>query len=47
LITDESLYLRLKENARKMIVERYEQKHFWSLLYGEYQLQLKKYELVS
>jgi len=47
LITDESLYLRLKENARKMIVERYEQKHFWSLLYGECQLQLKKYELVS
>lgn len=47
LITDETLYLRLKANARKMIVERYEQKHFWSLLFDEYQLQLKKYGLLS
>jgi glycosyltransferase involved in cell wall biosynthesis len=47
LMTDETLYLRLKANARKMIVDRYEQKHFWSLLFDEYQLQLKKYGLVS
>jgi len=47
LITDKTLYLRLKENARKMIVDRYEQKYFWSLLYDEYQLHLKKYKFVS
>jgi len=47
LITDETLYLRLKVNSRKMIVDRYDQKHFWSLLFDEYQLQLKKYGIVS
>jgi glycosyltransferase involved in cell wall biosynthesis len=47
LMTDETLYLRLKANARKMIVDRYEQKHFWSLLFNEYQLQLKKYGFLS
>jgi glycosyltransferase involved in cell wall biosynthesis len=47
LIMDEALYSRLKANARKMIVDRYEQNHLWSLLFHEYQLQLKKSGLVS
>jgi glycosyltransferase involved in cell wall biosynthesis len=47
LLTDQSLFLKLKENARKLICERYEQKRFWSLLLKEYQDQLKKHTHVS
>lgn len=46
LLTDENLYAHLSANARKMIVERYEQTHFWGLLLQEYQEQLKKHEVV-
>lgn len=40
LITDKQLYIKLKSNARKMIVDRYEQTAFWSLLLEEYKSQL-------
>ena len=40
LMEDTSLYVRLQTNARKMIVDRYEQKHFWSILLNEYHNQL-------
>lgn len=42
LLDDQTLYRRLKGNARSMIVERYEQTYFWSLLLQEYQKQLKQ-----
>lgn len=42
LLTDNVLYLHLKANARRMIVERYDQQHFWELLYQEYQEHLQK-----
>lgn len=47
LLKDEQLYENLKSNARRMIVERYEQKRFWNLLLNEYQEQLKSSEIVS
>ena len=40
LVEDTPLYVRLQRNARKMIVDRYEQQHFWSILLTEYQHQL-------
>ncbi|WP_235861336.1 glycosyltransferase family 4 protein [Pontibacter flavimaris] len=45
LLTDKELYTYLKSNARRMIVERYDQQHFWELLYQEYEEHLKKHEL--
>ena len=36
LIENRGLYFFLKENARKLIVDRYDQKHFWGLLLQEY-----------
>lgn len=42
MLIDKLLYLHLKANAREMIVDRYEQTHFWSLLLQEYQMHLKK-----
>ncbi|WP_255547671.1 glycosyltransferase family 4 protein [Mucilaginibacter sp. dw_454] len=42
-INDKPLYEMLKGNARKIIVERYEQTHFWSLLLQEYQHQSKQH----
>jgi glycosyltransferase involved in cell wall biosynthesis len=47
LLTDERLYDKLKSNARRMIVERYEQKMLWSLLLNEYNEQIKLSEVVS
>jgi glycosyltransferase involved in cell wall biosynthesis len=47
LLTDELLYSALKKNARKMILERYDQKKFWSLLLEEYRYQLEKNEIVQ
>lgn len=47
LLIDEVAYNKMKQNARKMIVERYDQQHFWNLLLTEYQEQLKKHHLVS
>jgi glycosyltransferase involved in cell wall biosynthesis len=46
LITDEVLYAQLKDNSRRLIVERYDQAHFWSLLLNEYREQLTNYEIV-
>jgi glycosyltransferase involved in cell wall biosynthesis len=46
LIEDKVLYSKLKDNARKMIVERYEQTYFWSLLLQEYQEQLKVHGVI-
>lgn len=40
LVTNRSLYASLQENARKLISDRYEQKHFWKILLREYQEQL-------
>jgi glycosyltransferase involved in cell wall biosynthesis len=47
LYTDKQLYATLKRNARRMIVERYEQRHIWELLLKEYHEQLKKHHRVS
>jgi len=35
LLTNSALYLTLQSNARKMIVDRYEQKYLWELLLKE------------
>ncbi|MFD2872517.1 glycosyltransferase family 4 protein [Mucilaginibacter ximonensis] len=43
LFTDKLLYNKMKINARKMIVDRYEQTYFWSLLLKEYQQHLKQH----
>ncbi|ARS36158.1 glycosyltransferase family 4 protein [Pontibacter actiniarum] len=45
LLVDENLYAHLQSNARRMIVERYDQEHFWELLYQEYQEHLRQHEL--
>lgn len=45
LITDNDLFQKLKLNARRMIVERYEQKHFWNLLLQEYKEQLSLHNI--
>ena len=47
MLTDKLLYLQLKANARGMIVDRYEQTHFWSLLLQEYQMHLKNHDILS
>lgn len=47
LLTDKLLLLKLKANARRMIVDRYEQRYFWSLLLDEYQELLKNHGTVS
>jgi len=47
LLTDQVLYKNLKTNARKLILDRYEQKYFWSLLLNEYDAQLKLHAIVS
>ena len=46
LLADKLLYSTLKNNARQMIVERYDQKNLWNLLLDEYQSQLKMNEIV-
>ena len=47
LLTDTSLYVTLQSNARKMIVDRYEQKYLWELLLKEYHDHLKAHAIVS
>ena len=47
IFTDPALYRKLKENARRMILERYDQNKFWSLLLEEYKSELKTKNLVS
>lgn len=46
MLSDNFLYLRLKANARRMIVDRYEQSYFWQLLLNEYRTYRKNHELV-
>jgi glycosyltransferase involved in cell wall biosynthesis len=46
VMEDKLLYATLKSNARKIIVQRYEQTYFWSLLLKEYKEHLAKYEIV-
>lgn len=41
LLTNKELYLQMKSIARKMIVERFDQKYLWSLILQEYEDQLK------
>jgi glycosyltransferase involved in cell wall biosynthesis len=47
LLTNSALYLTLQTNARKMIVDRYEQKYLWELLLKEYHDQLKAHAIIS
>jgi glycosyltransferase involved in cell wall biosynthesis len=42
IMEDKLLYGKLQSNARKMIVERYDQTYFWSLLLQEYHGQLNE-----
>lgn len=41
LLTDKNLYSKLKLNARRMIVERYERRVMWNLLLNEYNSELQ------
>ena len=41
LVTNREAYAHMQAQARKMIVERYEQTHFWELLLQEYRTHLK------
>lgn len=45
-IADKALFAHMQAQARRMIVDRYEQTHFWELLLQEYQAHLKKHEPV-
>lgn len=47
ILSDSKLYGFMKASARRMIVERYDQKFFWSLLLNEYQNQLKNEGVIS
>jgi glycosyltransferase involved in cell wall biosynthesis len=47
IITDQTLYLRLKDHARRLIVENYDQKKMWELILSEYQYHLKIKNIVS
>jgi len=47
IVADEALYLRLKNNARRLIVENYDQKRIWELILAEYQNHLKTKNIVS
>lgn len=46
LYTDTELYKHMANNARKFIVDRYEQQKVWTLLLNEYQILLKSQNLV-
>jgi glycosyltransferase involved in cell wall biosynthesis len=47
LLTNKALYAHMQTRARQLITERYDQKHFWSLLLQEYHQQLNQHSLVS
>ncbi|HYH15817.1 MAG TPA: glycosyltransferase family 4 protein [Flavisolibacter sp.] len=47
LLEDKVLYTRLKENARPMIVERFDQNRLWKAILQEYQELQTEYENVS
>lgn len=42
LFKDKDLYQKLKSNARKLIVERFEQKEVWNELLNEYQMAIER-----
>lgn len=46
IISDKESFAYMRSQARRMIVERYEQTHFWELLLQEYQTHLKQHELI-
>jgi glycosyltransferase involved in cell wall biosynthesis len=43
-LTDKESFGHMQQQARQMIVDRYEQTHFWELLLQEYQDHLKQHE---
>jgi glycosyltransferase involved in cell wall biosynthesis len=45
-ITDKEKFAYMQSQARQLIVERYEQTHFWELLLQEYQDHLKQHEAI-
>lgn len=47
LLSDKEAYNSMRANARQMILDRYDQQHFWKLLLEEYREQLKKQKIVS
>jgi glycosyltransferase involved in cell wall biosynthesis len=47
IMEDKLLYGKLQSNARKMIVERYDQTYFWSLLLQEYHDQLNEKGIIQ
>lgn len=47
MIGDQSLYLHIKNNSRRMIVGRYEQNKIWKLILQEYKFHLKAKKIVS
>lgn len=47
VIFNKDLYQKLKSNARRIIVDQYEQTFFWALLHKEYQDQFKQHGIVS
>lgn len=47
IITDQALYLQIKNNARRLVVENYDQKKMWELILSDYQYHLKIKNIVS
>lgn len=45
-MSNKESFAYMQSQARRMIVERYEQTHFWELLLQEYQAHLKQHELI-
>ncbi|PKV63213.1 glycosyltransferase family 4 protein [Pontibacter ramchanderi] len=45
-ISDKEIFGHMQAQARRMIVERYEQTHFWELLLQEYQTHLEQHEVI-
>lgn len=45
-LTDAESFARMQSQARQMIVDRYEQTHFWELLLQEYKENLKHHEVI-
>ncbi|TCK84931.1 glycosyltransferase family 4 protein [Albibacterium bauzanense] len=41
-VNNKDLLNKLKANTRKMIIDRYDQQHFWNLLLNEYNTQIQK-----
>ncbi|WP_299702390.1 glycosyltransferase family 4 protein [uncultured Pontibacter sp.] len=45
-VTDQESFAYMQSQARRMIVDRYEQTHFWELLLQEYRDHLKQHDLI-